>query len=368
MEYSMIGSIFWFLVVLFIVVSLHELGHYAVARMNKVKVEAFSFGIGKELLGWTDSRGTRWKVCMLPIGGYVQMYGDADAASTPDTEALHKMTKAQKNQSFYYKKVWQKSAIVAAGPIANYLTAILIFFFTFSVYGKAVIIPEVSGVVKESAADIAGMKPGDLIVEVEGKPIDSFDELKLIVSLNLGDPIRLGVEREGKQIEVMVTPKITEMDDPTGGKIKVPILGIEASNFKHTHISLLEAAKESVVQTYILSASMIRGLGQVISGQRSIKELGGPVKIAQYSGKTAEQGMLPLLWFIALISINLGLVNLLPIPALDGGHLLYYGVEALAGKPMSEKVQEYSFRIGMMLLLTLMVVVTFNDVMGLVFG
>lgn len=355
-------SIFWFLVVITIVVFIHEYGHFIVARWNKVKVEAFSIGFGKEIFGWNDKHGTRWSVRYLPFGGYVKMYGDADAASSPDFASLKKLSKKDKEHSFYFKKLWQKAAIVFAGPFANYLSAILILFMFIVLNGKPLTLPEITQVVADSAAYKAGIKVGDTIVEADGSYIESFEDLRQIIALSTGEKITLLVKRGEKEVTLFVTPEIKTSKDIFGNEVKMPIIGIASDKMSIVKLNIQDSVIESFRQTYDISVGMLKAVWQIITGQRGADQLGGPIKIAQYSGQSASLGVNGFLWFIAIISINLGLINLFPIPMLDGGHLLYYTIEGIRGKPVSEKVQSIAFRIGFGLLMMLMVYVTFNDI------
>lgn len=355
-------NIFWFLVVITVVVFIHEYGHYIVARYNKVKIDVFSIGFGKEILGYTDRHGTRWKICPIPFGGYVKMHGDADASSKPDFAKLKKLSKKEREQSFYFKTIPQKAAIVFAGPLFNYLSAIIILAFLFLISGKVLGTPEISQVLENSPAEKAGLMVGDLIVEIDDEKIDSFEDVRSKIILNTGQKITLSVSRKGTIKEFDLTPEMRKTQDPFGNEVEMPVIGISANKFEVKKLNVLEASVESVKETYNISVNMLKALGQIITGSRSSDQLGGPIKIAQYSGQSANSGFYGFMFFIALISINLGLVNLFPIPMLDGGHLMYYLFERVTGKPVSEKIQMIGFRIGFVLLISLMVYVTFNDI------
>jgi regulator of sigma E protease len=359
-------SVFWFLVVITVVVFVHEFGHYIVARLNGVKVETFSIGFGTELIGWNDSHGTRWKIAMIPMGGYVKMYGDADPSSSPDFDKLKKLTKKEKSQSFYFKALWQKALVVVAGPAANYLLAIAILATMFTVHGKAYIIPEITAVMEGSVADKAGIKAGDMVKKIDNKEIETFDNIRQILALNTGDTLHIVIERKSKVMEFAVTPEIKVTKDTFGNAIKMPMLGITSNRYENEVLTFGQAAVEAIKDSYNISAGMLQAVGQMLIGARGTDDLGGPIKIAKYSGQSAEAGVSGVLWFIALISINLGLVNLFPIPMLDGGHLMYYAIEAIKGKPVSEKFQMIGFRIGLTLLIALMIFVTFKDIISLV--
>lgn len=358
-------NVFWFLVVITIVVFIHEYGHYIIARLNNVKIDVFSIGFGKEIWGYTDRNGTRWKICPFPFGGYVKMHGDADASSKPDFKKLKKLTKAEKAQSFYFKKLPQKAAIVFAGPLFNYLSAIIIlaglFWMTGKVFGPA----EISKIMEDTPAQTSGLMVGDLILEVDNEKVDSFEDVRNKVILNTGKEIMLTISRNGAVKEISLTPKMRKTKDAFGNEIELPVIGIVADKVELRKLNLLQASSEAVKETYNISANMLKALGQIITGMRSSDQLGGPIKIAQYSGQSASSGFYGFMFFIALISINLGLINLFPIPMLDGGHLMYYLIEQVQGKAVSEKIQMIGFRIGFALLIALMLYVTFNDINSL---
>jgi regulator of sigma E protease len=361
-----IDYLFWFLVILTTVVFIHEFGHYLLARINGVRVEVFSIGFGKELIGFNDKSGTRWKLSMIPFGGYVKMFGDADYASTSDAKKLDNMSFLDKAISFHHKELWRKALIVFAGPAFNYITAISIIMGMFYLYGKPVSEAIITNVVPESAASIAGLRVGDKVTSIDKKKIQNFEEIRQILSLNTGTSINIAVERSGKKLEFKATPKMQSVKDAYGNKVEMPVLGITSGALSMRKLTLTQAGSEAIKETFIISASMLKALGQIIAGDRSVKQLGGPIKIAQYSGQSAKYGIFSILWFIALISINLGLLNLLPLPLLDGGHIAYYMVEALTGKPVGERFQLAAMKVSFVLLITLMLFVTFNDIMELV--
>lgn len=360
-----IDYIFWFLVILTVVVFIHEFGHYLLARMNGVRVEVFSIGFGKELFGYTDKVGTRWKFSIIPFGGYVKMFGDSDAASSADSKKLDRMSFKDKQISFHHKDLWRKAAIVFAGPAFNYISAVLIIVGMFYLYGKPSSDAVISGVAPKSAAAMAGLKVGDKILAIDGKPIESFEEVRQALSLNVGTPISLSIERKTKQREITATPQLQKMKDVYGNDIEMPMLGISGAHGSIKQLTLVEAARSGVQESVLISVSMFKALGQILVGDRSAKQLGGPIKIAQYSGQSAKHGWVSVLWFIALISINLSLVNLLPLPLLDGGHLTYYLVEALTGRPVTESFKFAAMKVSFALLITLMLYVTFNDIVSL---
>lgn len=357
-------SIFWFVTILSIIVFVHEFGHYFVARINGVKVETFAIGFGRELFGWNDNHGTRWKVCMIPMGGYVKMFGDADPASSPDFDQLEKMSAKDRKVSFYYKTLPQKAAIVAAGPIANYLLAIVILIFIFTFWGRHFTETTITIIAPESPAAEAGIIKDDKIIAIDGRNVYSFEEIKQALSVNLGTPIELRLQRDATEIDITITPKIKEFKSVFGDTIRIPLIGIGSDKISYKNMTFLEAIPASFRESYNLSASMLKAVWQIITLQRSSDELAGPVKIAKISGHTAEQGFASILNFIVLISINLGLVNLFPIPVLDGGHLMVYLVEAIRGKAIKDKHLQVGYYIGGAFLLMLTVYVTFNDIMS----
>ena len=353
-----------FLVVLTVLVFVHELGHYWVARRNGVRIETFSIGFGPELFGRTDKTGTRWKFSAIPLGGYVKMFGDADAASTP-SGAVRSMTPAEREVSFFHKRLGQRAAIVAAGPIANFLFAIIGLTLLFSIYGQPFTPADIGSVQPESAAAQAGMLPGDVIVEVDGQAIERFEEVQQIVRFNQGTPLALVVERDGQRLPISVTPQVTTITDRMGNSHTIGLLGIGRAGMEYRRHDPLTALWQAGRETVNLTVGTLGAVGQMIGGSRGTEELGGPLRIAQMSGEVAQSGIVALVWFMAILSVNLGLINLFPIPMLDGGHLLFYAVEAIRGKPLGDRAQEYGFRIGLALVLTLMVFATWNDLVHL---
>jgi len=351
-----------FLIVLTVLVFVHELGHYWVARRNGVRIEVFSIGFGPEIFGRTDKAGTRWKFSAVPLGGYVKMFGDANAASAPDTEGASHMTAEERSQAFPHKTLGQRAAIVAAGPIANFVFAIVVLAGLFMSFGHPFPPPVVGGVQADSAAAEAGFQPGDEIVAVNGRDIIRFAELSLAVQRSDGAPMTFTVERDGETRQIEVAPRATTYVTPEGEEITLHRVGIAAETGPFGPVSSVGRA---VDETVTLTIVTFRALGEMIVGERGTEELGGPIRIAQMSGDVAQIGVVALVWFMAILSINLGLINLFPVPMLDGGHLLFYAVEALRGRPLSERAQEYGFRLGLALVLTLMLFVTWNDLVHL---
>jgi regulator of sigma E protease len=354
-----------FLVLLTVVVFVHEMGHYSVARRNGVKVEVFSVGFGREIVGWTDRNGTRWKLGLIPFGGYVRMFGDEDEASTPDTK--REFTDEEKKISFHHKRLGQRSAIVAAGPLANLIFAILVFAVLYATAGQPTTPPIIGVVQPNSAAEAAGVKPGDRIAAIDGKAITRFEQIQQSVRMGNGAPIKLTLDRDGSQRDTVATPVMSEFKDHFGNVQKLPLLGIGASGEFTDFVRLgpIDATVEAVRQCWVVTEGTFQALGQMIMGRRDSSELGGPLRIAQYSGQAAQGGVASFIVFIAILSINLALINLFPIPMLDGGHLLFYIFEGVLGRPLSDRTQEYGFRFGLILVFALLVFSTWNDLIHL---
>jgi regulator of sigma E protease len=353
---AIVGYVIPFLIILSVVVFVHELGHYWVARRTGVRVEVFSIGFGRELFGVTDRAGTRWKFSLLPLGGYVKMHGDADPTSTTIDLAAR-----PDPESFPSKSVWQRMAIVAAGPFANFLFAIVALALLFVIVGRPFTPPEVGEVQPESPAASAGLQPGDLIVEVDGRALASFEELQAIVRDAPERQLTFALERDGERIELVVVPELAEIEDRFGNTHRIGLIGVSRSGVEFRRSNPLLAAFEATGETVSLIGATLHAVGQMIVGTRTTEELGGPLRIAQMSGTIAQDGLVPAIWFTAILSINLGLINLFPIPMLDGGHLVMYSIEAVRGRPLTERSQEMAFRFGLALVLTLMVFATWND-------
>ncbi len=354
-----------FLVVLTVLVFVHELGHYWVARRNGVRVEVFSIGFGSELFGWTDRAGTRWRFSAVPLGGYVKMYGDADATSAPDA-AVTDMTEEQRAVSFHHKRVGQRAAIVVAGPAANFLFAIVAFAVIYVFVGQPFTPADVGGVLPGSAAERAGIQPGDRIVEINGESIERFEDILRIVQLNLTQPLQITVSRDGREIEITATPTVIEETDRSGNTHRIARLGISRPGIEIRQHPPLEALWRASLETWTQTTGTLRAVGQMLSGRRSSDEVGGMFTIGQQAGEVARSGgLIGLVIFMAVLSINLGLINLFPVPMLDGGHLVFYAAEAMRGRPLSLQAQEYGFRIGLVLVFSLMLFATWNDLVRL---
>ncbi len=350
-----------FIGVITVIVFFHELGHYLAAKYNGVKVEAFSIGFGPELFGFNDKSGTRWKFSLLPMGGYVRMFSDANIASQPDAKTASKMTKAEKSVSLFHKTVWQRIQVSAAGPIGNYVLSIVILAVLYSFSGQAVPADtaKLGFVQPNSPAAIAGIMTDDEVVRVNGQTVETFEQMTAIVRANPDNALSFGVMRDGREVNLTVTPrKIEEAGKPVG-QIGV---GLGAELVKRSLLTSWWYATKDVTRMTWLT---LKAVGQIINGTRSSGELTGPIGIAQKTGEFAVTNVPNFMWFIAFLSLNLGLINLFPIPMLDGGHLLFYFIELFRGRPVSEKSQEIGFRIGFTLVIGLMLLVTWNDLVRL---
>ena len=349
-----------FLIVIGVLVFVHEMGHYLVGRWCGVKAETFSIGFGKEMAGWTDKRGTRWKVCMLPLGGYVQFAGDMDPSGMKSKEWLN-LPAAERNQTFQSKSLLQRAAIVLAGPAINFIFAILIIMGFVLAYGTSATLPVAHEISENSTAAQIGMKPGDRVISVAGEKIDLFEDLRQKIILIPDQNVEIIYERDGQLIRKQAKIGVDILRDRFGNEFRLGMLGMSSSKVEWREVSPIEAPAVAVGKTFDIVDQITTTLGQVITGRRSVKDLGGPLKIAQVSGEQFKLGIEAFILFVALISINLGFINLLPIPMLDGGHLMFYAIEAVRRKPASAKVQEWAFRSGFALVVMFMLVVTFND-------
>jgi regulator of sigma E protease len=349
-----------FLLVIGPLVFVHELGHYLVGRWCGVKADVFSIGFGREILGWTDRRGTRWKVGWLPLGGYVKFAGDMNAASTPSDEWLA-LPAEERARTFQAKALWQRFLIVAAGPITNFLFAIILFMGLFAVYGTVTASSVVTAVQPGKPAALAGIVAGDRIVSIDGTAVDGFEEITQYVVLRPDQQLQIVVERDAKRVPISVRTLAEEVTDRFGNKGRIGRLGVMGGTVTRTPVPVAELPAKAVRQTVDIIETIVVTMKQLVVGQRSVKELGGPLKIAQVSGQQASLGIASLIFFMALISINLGFINLLPIPMLDGGHLFFYAIEGLRRRPLRPEAQEWAFRAGLAALLALMIMVTLND-------
>jgi regulator of sigma E protease len=366
---GLLGYLVPFLFVLTIVVFFHEFGHFLVARWCGIRVLTFSLGFGPEIAGFNDRYGTRWRISAIPLGGYVKFFGDENAASAPDHAAAAAMSEAEKKDSFIGKKVGARAAVVAAGPIANFVLAIAIFAVIFMTVGEQTTSARVDAVQPESAAAAAGFQPGDLVLSIDGEKIGSFSDMQRIVSVSSGETLAIVVERAGQAVTLKATPQLKEVKDAFGNAHRLGVLGISrsmsASDIKTKRLGPVAAVERGAKQTWFVIERTLAYIGGVFSGREAADQLGGPIRIAQVSGEVASAGFVALLHLTAVLSVSIGLLNLFPIPLLDGGHLLFYAIEAARGRPLSERAQEVGFRIGLAIVVMLMIFATFNDILHL---
>ena len=366
---GVLGILVPFLFVLTPVVFFHELGHFLVARWCGVKILVFSIGFGPELMGFNDRHGTRWKIAAIPLGGYVKFFGDDNAASVPDHAAISNMTEQERRDSFTYQSVARRAAIVAAGPLANFVLAVVIFAGLFMIFGKPSTSPRIDTVQPASAAEAAGFKPGDLVLTINGRAIESFPDMQQIVGTSAGETLLFEVERGGMRVTLKATPALKEIKDRFGNVHRQGILGITRSpspdDAHFQPVGALKALELGIHRTWFVAERTLSYIGGVISGREAADQLGGPIRIAQVSGQVATEGLPSLFSLAAVLSVSIGLLNLFPVPLLDGGHLLFYGIEAMRGKPLSERAQEVGFRIGLAIVVMLMIFATYNDILHL---
>ena len=354
----------WFILIAFLctigpLVLIHEFGHYWVARRFGVGAEVFSIGFGREIAGWTDKRGTRWQIGWLPLGGYVRFVGDENEASKPSE--TQPVSAEERARSFHLRPVWQRFLIVLAGPMANFLVAIAIFAALFASLGMPSTANLVSAVQPGSPAEQAGLQANDRIVSVAGRRTGSFEDVQRVVTLRPGEAVAITVQRGGADVTLQAQLGRLREADRFGQTFERGVLGIQGGQRQFVRLSPLELIPAATASTYKLTRWMIDGLWQIVSGRRSIKDIGGPIKIAQIAGQQASLGALEFIQLVALISINLGFINLLPVPMLDGGHLFFYAVEAVRRRPLSTRALEWAFRGGVAVILALLVFTTFND-------
>jgi regulator of sigma E protease len=366
---SVVGYVIPFLFVLTLVVFFHELGHFLVARWCGVKVLVFSIGFGPELFGFNDRRGTRWQLSAIPLGGYVKFLGDDNAASVPDQAALAAMNEEDRRRSFVHQPVAPRAAIVAAGPVANFLLAIVIFASLFLVFGKPSTSPRVDAVQPGSAAQAAGFQPGDMVLTIDGDRVESFPDMQQIVSTSAGETLTFVVDRGGHRVTLKAVPALKETKDRFGNVHRIGVLGISRSpspgDTQFTPVGPVKALELGVEKTWFVVDRTLSYIGGVISGREAADQLGGPIRIAQVSGQVVAEGLPSLFSLAAVLSVSIGLLNLFPVPLLDGGHLLFYAIEATRGKPLSERAQEVGFRIGLAIVVMLMIFATYNDILHL---
>jgi regulator of sigma E protease len=369
LSHGLIGYIIPFLFVLTIVVFFHELGHFLVARWAGVRVLTFSLGFGPELAGFNDRHGTRWKISAVPLGGYVKFCGDDTEASTPSTEALANMSAEEQAGSFHHKKVGPRAAIVAAGPIANFILAIVIFTCLFTFFGKPSTTARVDKIEANSAAAAAGFQVGDVVTAIDGKTIGSFSDMQRIVGIHAGDKLTFTIKRGDSSLQLGGTPELREVKDPFGNLHRLGVMGITRAtapgDVLTERVDPATAFWLGIKETWFVVDRTFAYIGGVFTGREAADQVGGPLRIAQISGQVATIGLAALVHLAAVLSISIGLLNLFPVPLLDGGHLLFYAVEAVRGRPLSTRAQEVGFRIGLGLVLMLMVFATYNDILHL---
>ncbi len=352
-----------FLFIITVVVFFHELGHFLVARAFGVSVQSFSVGFGKELIGWTDSKGTRWKISLLPLGGYVKFAGDADAASRPDAEELKEMDPATRAGSLHFKPLYQRALVVAAGPIANFILAIVIYSVVFMMLGRPVAVPDpiIGTIVPGSAAAEAGIQSGDVIKSFNGQTVNTFAEFSSLVRSGEGKPVLLQMERKSEIYEITVSPRLSQLPPDDEGHIANAYLVGVGPTTLYEPVGPITSVGLASERTWWIVKTTMYTLGGIVSGHSSADQLSGPIGIAGVAGQVAEQGFVDLILLAGLLSVSIGLINLFPIPMLDGGHLLYYAFEAIRGRPLGERAQELGFRLGLAFVLCLMLFATFND-------
>jgi len=353
-----------FLFVITLVVFFHELGHFLVARACGVKVDVFSVGFGKEIFGWNDKSGTRWKVSWLPIGGYVKFAGDANAASTPDHAAAARMSEAEQAQTLAFKPLWQRASVAAAGPLANFILAIVLFTGLIFYNGHTVLAPIIGDVVKGSAAEAAGIQAGDRVTAIDGTAISDFEQMPQIIAVSGGRNLKIDLVRAGHPLRIHVTPRAARMRDALGDMGTSVVIGVHPSAkapITTEYYSLPGAFGAATVETWDIMRTTVQGIAQMVRGYASADQFQGPLGIAKMTRQVATFGFMALLQLVAVLSVSIGLANLFPIPLLDGGHLLYYGCEAVLGRPLDERAQDVGFRLGLVLVLGLVLLTTWND-------
>jgi len=358
MLYDSLQALIAFVLTITVVVFIHELGHYTVAKLSGIKVTDFSIGFGPKICSIKDSSGTEWKISMIPLGGYVKFLGDTDPTSSDNL----KLDTKERKHAFFNKSLLTKALVVVAGPVANFLLGIFIFTYFFFMHGTLVSNTEIQTVLPGSPAAQIELRPGDKIVAVDDHKTTDFNELASYIAINPGIKINLTIERNKEIVKKDVVPQALEIKDKVGNSMLVGKLGVTFSAPQHKKLSFLSSINASCKEIGRMTALTLKGIGQMIHGQRGTKELGGPIKIARYAGASMQEGAFSILYFISLISVNLGIVNLLPIPLLDGGHLFFYAAEAICGKKISGYIQKYAIKVGFIALLSLMLLAVLNDI------
>ena len=366
----MLSYILPFIFLILVVVFIHEYGHYYFAKKYGVGVTDFSIGFGREIIGWKDKSGTRWKICWIPLGGYVKFFGDRNVFSQADQEKIiEKYDKNEREKLFVLKPLYQRVLIVFGGPLANFVLALVIFFSIYIFVGKDFTPAVINEVQKDSPAMVGGLKQNDIILEIDGNKVKSIMDVSKFITMSTADIIDFKVKRSYDELLLKIKPIIVPGEDSLGNKINKRMVGIKlgAYNNEINHVKLgpAKAIYHAANEVYYVSISSLKYIGGMIVGKADTSQLGGPIRIAKISGQVAEFGLLAFISMMAYISISLGLVNLFPIPMLDGGHLMFYAFEKVLGRPLSQKTQEGFFRIGMFLLLSLMFFTTFNDLKDL---
>jgi regulator of sigma E protease len=366
----MFGTIIPFIFLILVVVFVHEYGHYYYAKKYGVGVTDFSIGFGKEIFGWNDNSGTRWKICWIPLGGYVKFFGDRNVFGQADQEEiLKKYNTKERKKLFILKPLYQRFLIVLGGPLANFILAIVIYSLIFMFVGKDLTPAKIAEVHKDSPAEVAGLLKNDLILEIDGRKVNSILDVSKYIMSSTNESISFKVKRYENDIFLYIKPKITQADDGFGSKVNKKIVGITIipnDNINNVKLGPTKAIYYSINEVYFITSTLIKHLGQYLVGKGDTSQLGGPIKIAQISGKVFELGFVPFLSVMAYISVSLGFINLLPIPLLDGGHLMFYSFEGILGRPLRQKTQEFLFRIGMFLLVFLMFFATYNDIIQII--
>ncbi|WP_274424145.1 RIP metalloprotease RseP [Chelativorans sp. YIM 93263] len=364
----LLGTIVPFLFVLTIVVFVHEMGHYLVGRWCGIGVKAFSIGFGPELFGWNDRRGTRWRVSAIPLGGYVKFVGDVGATSQPDSEEAESLSDEERRIAFHLQPVWKRAATVFAGPLFNFILTIVVFSVMFAMFGRYVAEPMVAEVRPDSPAAEAGFEPGDRFVSVDGAAVESFGDVQRIVSGRAGDPLVFVLERDGQLVKTVATPEAQEQTDALGNTVRIGIIGVVNNEVlgqpRHVEYGPLEAVGAGFEETGSIIARTGHFLTRLVSGREDRCQLGGPVKIADMAGRAASLGFEWLVQLVALLSVGIGILNLLPIPPLDGGHLVFYAMEAVLRRPVSERIMDVVYRAGMIMVLMFMGFVFWNDLVA----